>query len=115
MLGKVLTGSLLLVVCAFGSAVVQQVSVELPTTELGTAVVSTLPEQVPQQRLNPDPFDLEKSAKDLESTVAKNLDVAPTENAPAEPQVGIPVQVWLSSGLMVMCFFAYVLLARWGR
>jgi hypothetical protein len=114
MLPNSLAGLFLWVVCAFGSTV-QRVSVEPPPIELGTAVVSTLPDQVPQQRLNPDPFELEKSAKALESTVAKPEIVTHAEDTPSEPQVGIPVQVWLSSGLMVLCFFAYVLLARSGR
>jgi len=70
----------------------------------------TLPDEIPVQKLQPDPFDLTEKASMMELPVMRP---AVVEAQPAEegPQALIPVEVWISLGLMVASFVAYLWVA----
>jgi hypothetical protein len=76
------------------------------TGEEWAAVEPSLPDAVPVQAAPPDPFAVtEKASMGIELTRSTVVE------APVEPGPLIPAQVWVSVGLMIASFAAYLWVA----
>lgn len=96
---------------AFASPITNTSNEDL-TSMRWTDVKPALPDEIPVQKLQPDPFGVTETASmsgtPLRPAVAESV-------ADTAPMPLIPVEVWISFGLMVVCFAAYLWVATSDR
>ena len=98
------------------AALVEERPVDFGAMELGTAGQLALPDEIPHQSLQPDPFEVEEKAQ-VELLPPQAMNVTPPQEDVAAPDQdqGIPPQVWISLGLMAASILAYLAVAVSGQ